>query len=162
MSHQRKRKAEMLTSGGISRSVLKCLSLLVKAGPTFLLFEGVLDPTRIGEGHAVQLVDAACIGLYRQGDVDEALDADHGDVAQADALYVLGLPAGPQLDPVLVDADDGIVVAGCLRYRSFQAVLRVACGLPLTSGYKTALPILGGREKTPAGGDPAGANVFLP
>src|SRR5215208_8025240 len=161
MSHQRKRKAEMLTSGGISRSVLKCLSLLVKAGPTFLLFEGVLDSTRIREGHAIQLVDATRIGLYRQGDVDEALEADHGDVAQADALYVLGLPAGPQLDPVLVDADDGVVVASGLRYRSFQAVLHAVCGPPPTSGYKTALPILGGRAKTPAGGDPAGAKVSL-
>ena len=82
-------------------------------------------------------------------------------VAQAYALDVLGLPAGPQFDPVLVDADDGVIVASGLCYRSFQAVLRAACGPPLAPAYKTALPILDGREKTPAGGDPAGANAFL-
>src|SRR5215208_1633723 len=136
-------------------------TLFVEAGPAFLLFEGVLDPARIGEGHAVKLVDTTRIGLYRQGDVDEALDADHGDVAQADALDVLGLPARPQLDPVLVDADDSVIVASGLRYRSFQAVLRAACGPSLTPGYKTALPIWDRHEKTPAGGDPAGANVCL-
>jgi hypothetical protein len=32
---------------------------------------------------------------------------------------------------------------------------------PLSPAYKTALPILDGRETTPAGGDPAGANAFL-
>ena len=67
--------------------------LLVEAGLTLLLFEGVLDPTRVGEGHAVELVDASCVGLYRQGDVDEAFGVDRGYVAQADALYDLGLPA---------------------------------------------------------------------
>jgi hypothetical protein len=90
-------------------------TLFVEAGPAFLLFEGVLDPARIGEGHAVKLVDTTRIGLYRQGDVDEALDADHGDVAQADAVHVLELPARPQLEPVLVDADDGVIVASGLR-----------------------------------------------
>ena len=68
--------------------------LLVQAGPAFLLLEGVLDPARIGEGHAVQLVD----------------------VAQAYALDVLELPARPQLDPVFVDADDRIVVPRSLCY----------------------------------------------
>ena len=136
--------------------------LLVESGPAFLLFEGVLDPARIGEGHAVKLVDTTRIGLYRQGDVDEALDADHGDVAQADALHVLGLPARPQLEPVLVDADDGVFVTGGLRYGFVQVVLRAARGPPLTPGYKTALPMLSRREKTPAGGDPAGADSYLP
>jgi hypothetical protein len=121
------------------------------------LFEGVLDPARIGEGHAVELVDATSIGFYRQGDVDEAFYADQGDFAQAYPLDVLGLPAGSQFDPVYEDADDVVIVASGLRYRSFQTLLRVACdSSPLAPGYKTALPISGGREKTPAGGDPAG------
>src|SRR5215208_702674 len=137
-------------------------TLIVEAGPAFLLFECVLDPTRVGEGHAVQLVDTTCIGLYRQGDVDEAFDADHGDVAQADALDVLGLPAGLEFDAVLVDADDGVFVTGGLRYGFVQVVLHAARGPPLTPGYKTALPMLSRREKTPAGGDPAGADSYLP
>ena len=90
--------------------------LLVEAGPAFLLFEGVFDPAGVGEGHAVQLVDTTRIRLYRQGDVDDALNADHGDVAQAYALDVLGLPSRPQFDPVFVDADDRIVVPRGLRY----------------------------------------------
>jgi hypothetical protein len=90
--------------------------LLVQAGPAFLLLEGVLDPARIGEGHAVELVNATRVSLYRQGDVDEALHTDQGDVAQAYALDVLGLPARPQLDPVFVDADDRIVVPRSLCY----------------------------------------------
>ncbi len=108
--------AAVLTSKGVSLSVLtsrrsrRAEMLLVEASPAFLLFEGVLDPTRVGEGHAVQLVDATSIGLYRQGDVDEALDHDHGDVPQADTVYVLGLPAALELDPIHVDADDGIVM----------------------------------------------------
>jgi hypothetical protein len=130
--------------------------LLVQSGPAFLLFEGVLDPARIGEGHAVELVDTTSIGLYRQGDVDEAFYADRGNFAQAYPLDVLGLPAGSQFDPVYEDADDVVIVASGLRYRTFQTFLRVARGSPLTSGYKTALPILGHREKTPAGVDPAG------
>jgi hypothetical protein len=107
--------------------------LLVEAGPAFLLFEGVLDPARVGEGHSVELVDATRIGLYRQGNVDEALYADQGDVAEAYALDVLGLPAGPQFDPILVNADDGVIVPCSLRYgRCFQAVLHAARVPPRT------------------------------
>ena len=112
--------------------------LFIEAGPTFLLFECVFDPARVGEGHAVQLVDATRIRLYRQGDVDEALDGDHGDVAQADALDVLGLPTTLELYAILVDADDSIVVPRSLRYgRCFQAVLHATRVPPLTPGYKT-------------------------
>src|SRR5919107_3834148 len=117
--------------------------LLIEARPALLLFEGVLDPARIRQGHAVELVDASCVGLYRQGDVDEALDVDDRDVAQADALDVLGLPAALELDAVLVDTDDGVVVAGGLRYGSyFQSLLRAARSPLLTPGYKTASAFL--------------------
>jgi hypothetical protein len=126
------------------------------------VFESVLDPARIGEGHAVELVDATSIGLYRQRNVNEALYADQSNFAQANALDVLGLPSCSQFDPVCVDADDVVVMASGLRYRTFQAFLRVACGSPLAPGYKTALPISCGREKTPAEGGSAGVNVFLP
>src|SRR5919112_1639604 len=131
--------------------------LLIEARPALLLFEGVLDPARIRQGHAVELVDASCVGLYRQGDVDEALDVDHGDVAPADALDVLGLPAALELAAVLVDAVDGVIVAGGLRYGSFQTFRRAAGGPPLAAAYKTASVILGEHEKAPAGGDQAGA-----
>src|SRR5215204_6056799 len=132
--------------------------LLVEAGPAFLLFEGVLDPAGVGEGHAGQLVDATRIGLYRQGDVDEALDADHGDVPESHALHILGPPPAPQLDAVFVDTDDGVIVPSGLRYgRCFQAVLHAARVSILIPGYKTALPILVSAKEPPAGRDPAGA-----
>src|ERR671913_385434 len=122
--------------------------LLIESGPAFLLFECVLDPARVRQGHAVQLVDATRIGLYRQGDVDEALDGDHGNVAQADALDVLGLPTTLELDAILVDADDSVVVPRSLRYgRCFQAVLHAVRVSPLTPGYKTPYLMLGRRQK---------------
>src|SRR5215210_4707541 len=117
--------------------------LLVETGLAFLLFEGVLDPARIRQGHAVERVDASLVGLYRERNVHEAPDADDRDVAQADALDVLGLPAALELDAVLVDTDDGVVVAGGLRYGSyFQSLLRVARSPLLTPGYKTASAFL--------------------
>lgn len=88
--------------------------LLVEAGLTLLLLDRVLDPASVWEGHAAELVDPSGIRLDREGDVDDALDTQGGDVPQVDAVYVLGLPAALELDAVRVDADDGVIVARSL------------------------------------------------
>ena len=96
-------------------------------------------------GARVAVIEAASVGsgvtgattakvTALQSTVLSQIRSRHGEetaavYAQAYALYVLGLPAGLDVDAVDVDGNDGVVVAGGLRNRSFQAALRTACGL---------------------------------
>ena len=72
----------------------------------FLSLYGGLDATGVGEGHAVELIEAPGVALYGEGTVDQALNTNRRDVLDADGLDVLSQPSAAQLHSVGVDYDD--------------------------------------------------------